>query len=398
MHLMRPLGVKLGYRTGELVNHQEPNVVDLFSGCGGMSWGLSKAGFNIVGAVDDWEIALETFAYNMPTAKVFACDIRTLSVSNFLQELGLAASEIDVVIGGPPCQGFSKNTPAALRFLDDPRNQLFREFMRFVDEIRPKVVIMENVAEIFNAYGGRVRDEIAETFTRLGYQVDIRVHNAADYGVPQKRRRCFFFASLASSAPKFPSATHIANGDRALFDRAVAPSAWEAIMDLPSPISVSTQSVEYEVDAKTELQRWLRGDSTTVANHVERRLSPIQLARYRSIEPGQAIRDLPDELRPKSGYSGAYGRLDFTSQSPTITRWVFHPGSGRYGHPVLPRSITMREAARLQSFTDDFEFKGSNTEIAGQIGNAVPPLLINRFAEQIRESIKEFQLEGQEAV
>jgi DNA (cytosine-5)-methyltransferase 1 len=135
-------------------------------------------------------------------------------------------------------------------------------------------------------------------------------------------------------------------------------------------------------------QKWVNNPEGKVSNHFVHKMQPKQVERYKALQPGEDIRHLPDHLRPKSGFSGAYGRLDFKSVAPTITRWVFHPGSGRYGHPQEPRVLTMREAARLQSFTDDFEFIGTKNEIAGQIGNSVPPLLMFSLAPTILELIQ----------
>jgi DNA (cytosine-5)-methyltransferase 1 len=354
-----------------------PRVLDLFSGCGGMSWGLHKAGFQIVGAIDDWGAALRTFRLNHPDAKIFEGDIRAMSTSDICEKLSLRRGELEVLVGGPPCQGFSKNTPASERFLLDPRNQLFREFMRFVEDLYPKVVIMENVAEIFNAFDGAVRREVISMFTKLGYKIDVKILNAFDFGVPQKRRRCFFLASRVSWEPEFPSHEKFPRNQMGI-------GAWGAISDLPEPSDNPTSSVSHINRTTNEFQRWVRGRSRAVHNHYDHPLQPKQRERYASIKAGEGLKDLPDRLRPKSGYSGAYGRLDFVNPAPTITRWVFHPGSGRFGHPSVPRIITMREAARLQSFTDDFIFAGTRNEIAGQIGNAVPPLLMFRVGETLK--------------
>ena len=367
---------------------KSPTVLDLFSGCGGMSWGLHKAGFRVIGAIDNWPVALKTFQHNHPDAEIFDGDIRDLSADHVMEVLGLEPGQLDVLVGGPPCQGFSKNVPAAYRFLFDERNQLFRDYMRFVEALLPKVVVMENVAELFNAYDGAVREEVCDWLASLGYEVEVRVVTASKYGVPQKRRRVIFLASQTGVRPRFPAETHGTPEDTedALFNE-LKPfvSAWEAIRDLPQHEEGQGKPLESHVTKpETEFQEWARSGATEVTNHVARPVKPTQRARYAALLPGQGIKDLPPQLRPKSGYSGAYGRLDQKMVAPTITRWVFHPGSGRYGHPVVPRIITMREAARLQSFTDDFEFLGTHNDVAGQIGNAVPPLLMYAFAPEIR--------------
>lgn len=210
---------------------------------------------------------------------------------------------------------------------------------------------------------------------------------APDYGVPQRRTRCFFLASRIGSQPTFPLPTHSKENFTSLFDNITQyVSAWEAMSDLPE-IENGGGELEmlYTNPPNNHFQKFMRQESVTLYDHKARDLKPIQLERIQSIKAGQGLKDLPIHLRPKSGYSGAYGRLDFTNVAPTITRWVFHPGSGRYGHPKSDRLITIREAARLQTFTDDFRFTGTYIEKAHQIGNAVPPMLMYHLASKIKE-------------
>lgn len=362
----------------------QPTVIDIFSGCGGISWGLHKLGFKVLAAIDNWKVALKTFELNHPDSKVYCWDIRELDPLKILKEVGLKPEELDCIVGGPPCQGFSKNVRASSRFLEDPRNQLFREYLRFVRLMKPKTIVMENVAEIYNAFSGTVREEVIKTLGELGYKVDVRVLYAPDYGVPQRRRRCFFFASRVGSQPVLPSPTHQPTSEGQLFRLPEYNSAWSAISDLPSlKNGEGEDGIKYPTKPQNDFQKKMRRESKVIRNHIARKLSDIQFRRLSSIGPGQAIKDLPEEIRPKGGYSGAYGRLDYEMIAPTITRWVFHPGSGRYGHPTDIRTITMREAARLQSFSDDFQFVGSYTDIAGQIGNAVPPLMMEAVAQSV---------------
>jgi DNA (cytosine-5)-methyltransferase 1 len=359
-------------------------VVDLFSGCGGMSWGLELAGFTTVAGIDHWKPATNTFALNHPRALAIQADLTVLTPRELLARVGAPAGEIDCLIGGPPCQGFSKNVPAAYRFLEDPRNLLFRYFLDFVEVLRPRVVVMENVAEIYKAYDGAVRDEILATLERLGYHAIAKVLVASDYGVPQVRRRCLFFASRTDVAPRFPEPTHgpPANGTNG---RKPYTSAWSAISDLPRlENGDGFEPMDYDVAPQNEYQSLMRVRSEELYDHVTRRLNEKQFSRIASIGPGEGMRELPEHLRPAAGYSGAYGRLDFEMLAPTITRWVFHPGSGRFCHPREPRLLTIREAARLQSFTDDFRFTGTYIEKAHQVGNAVPPLLMRALAPAIR--------------
>lgn len=360
-------------------------VVDLFCGCGGMSFGLHQNGFDIVAGVDQWRPALNTFQLNHPHAQAIAADLESLSPDALQDQLGFEKGELDCLVGGPPCQGFSKNVPAIHRFFDDPRNLLFRRLLDYVESFAPKTVIIENVAEIYNAYGGRVREEITATLAQLGYQTAVQVLFAPDYGVPQRRRRCFFFASRTGKTPQFPEPTF--SPTPTLFE-AGHPSGWSAMADLPALANgEGYEPMAYNTDPQNDLQAWLRNGNTELYDHISRQLAPRQFARLSALAPGQNIKDLPDELRPKSGYSGAYGRLDFESPAPTITRWVFHPGSGRFGHPRDTRLITIREAARLQTFTDDFRFTGTYIEKAHQVGNAVPPRLMHALAAHIKECL-----------
>jgi DNA (cytosine-5)-methyltransferase 1 len=369
---------------------KSPTVLDLFSGCGGMSWGLHKAGFKVVAGIDNTEHALETFKHNHPESLVINADMTKLDPKKVMGELKLKKGELDCIIGGPPCQGFSKNVPSTYRFLEDPRNMLFLEYIRFVKDFNPKVVVMENVAEIYNAYSGAVRKEIENSLEKLGYKVFTKVVFAPDYGVPQRRRRCIFLATRTGVDPKFPEPPFSAKETNTLFGTVKKyRSAWSAISDLPViQDGEGYEPMQYTNEPENEFQIQMRTESKNLFDHIAKKLQPTQYARFASIKAGQGIKDLPPELRPKSGFSGAYGRLDYEMIAPTITRWVFHPGSGRYGHPRETRLLTMREAARLQSFSDDFRFIGTYNEKASQIGNAVPPLLMFNFAPKIREILQ----------
>lgn len=368
----------------------KPKVIDIFSGCGGMSWGLHKAGFEIICGIDNWEPAINTFQHNHPEAKTYLGDIREYDPAKVRAELNLEKGELDCIIGGPPCQGFSKNVPSAYRFLEDPRNQLYKDYIRFVEEFLPKVVVIENVAEIYNAFNGEVRTQIISRLEALGYQVEVKVLFAPDYGVPQRRSRCFFIGSRTGVKPYFPEPTHRKTDNADIFDqRPLYVSAWEAINDLPELENGEGALVmDYDKAPSNEFQQFMRKDADKLHDHITRELKGVQLERMRSISAGQGIKDLPPEIRPKGGYSGAYGRLDFVNVAQTITRWCFHPGSGRYGHPKTARLITMREAARLQCFTDDFVFTGTYTEKAAQIGNAVPSLFMYNIAPVLLDILK----------
>jgi len=201
----------------------------------------------------------------------------------------------------------------------------------------------------------------------------------------------FFLAYRGKHTVRFPQPTHIADDDdssQRLLKVSNHVKVWEAIGDLPSLChGEGTDSTPYARKAFSEFQREVRNGNTAVRNHSARKLQPVQFARLSSIQPGQGLRDLPAEIRPRSGYSGAYGRLTKDMIAPTITRWVFHPGSGRFGHPVDPRVITIREAARLQGFPDHLNLIGTYTQQAGQVGNAVPPLLVRQIGREILQQL-----------
>lgn len=360
----------------ETISRKQYNVLDLFCGCGGMSWGLAKKGFQIVAGLDIWDIALKTYQYNHKHAKAVNLDITGADPIEALKNIHVDPNNIDIIIGGPPCQGFSKNIPASGRFLEDPRNQLYKAYLRFVKEIEPEVVIIENVAEIYNAFGGVVRKEIVSTLERWGYKVEVEIIDMSHYGVPQKRRRCFFFASKMG-IPSFPK------------ERKKMIAGWDAISDLPVVNQgEGYDGMPYTGEATNDYQQHMRKGSDSLYNHIANVMRPVQTARLASIGPGQGLKDMPPELQVKGGYSGAYGRLDYTSVAPTITRWVFHIGSGRFAHPKEVRGLTMREAARIQSFSDDFHFMGNRNEQAGQIGNAVPPYFMEQLADNIRAALE----------
>jgi DNA (cytosine-5)-methyltransferase 1 len=359
----------------------------LFSGCGGISCGLEMAGFRILAGVDVEPSYLCSFAHNFPKAAALDWNLSETDPQVLMDKAGIKAGELDLLAGGPPCQGFSKNVPRSQREKDSSNNRLVKTFLTYCEALRPKAVLIENVAEMKNGFDRSYTDEISRRLTAAGYSIDHAVLNAADFGVPQRRRRTFFLAYRGKLPVRFPQPTHVSDdGDNTptLLKVSNHVKVWEAIGDLPSLVhGEGEESAAYSRKAFSDFQKEIRNGNATVKNHRARKLQPVQFARLSSIVAGQGLRDLPAELRPRSGYSGAYGRLTKGMVAPTITRWVFHPGSGRYGHPVDPRVITIREAARLQGFPDHFEFVGTYTQQAGQVGNAVPPLLARQIGREI---------------
>ncbi len=372
-------------------------LIDLFAGAGGLTTGFHLAGFDSLCAIDIDAKALATYQHNYPNTKVINQDIRLVNPSELRSWLNLHREELSVMIGGPPCQGFSKNVPAGERNLSDSRNQLYKTFLEFVQEFRPICVVMENVSEILKAYEGVVKNEITKQLEFLGYKVISASLNAANYGIPQTRTRAFFVASL-NKLPDLPQQTHYHDtksnctainpycSQLNLFEPSISSivTVRDAIGDLP-PLDAGQEYIGegYPCVPQSTYQSIIRTKSTKIVNHIARALSPIQTARVRLLKEGQDARDLPSELAPKKHYSGAYGRLYWDQPARTITRWVFHPGSGRFFHPTQNRTITIREAARLHSYPDNFHFLGTYTDMASQIGESVPPLLAKAIANSL---------------
>jgi DNA (cytosine-5)-methyltransferase 1 len=367
-------------------------IIDLFAGAGGLTTGFHLAGFESLCAIDIDKKALATYKHNYPNVEVVHQDIRKINPLELRLLLGLQREELTAMIGGPPCQGFSRNIPAGYRYLNDSRNQLYRTFLEFVQEFRPIHVVIENVSEILKAYDGTVRNEITVQLESLGYKVVSGSLNAAYYGVPQTRARAFFLASLERSL-QLPKPTHFGDirsdyktktcNQLTLLEANTAAivTVKDAIADLPPLDAGQGYNAEnYPSSSQSLYQTILRSGSTKIVNHVARALTPVQIARVRALKEGQDARDLPPELAPKKHYSGAYGRLYWDKPARTITRWVFHPGSGRFFHPTQNRTITIREAARLHSYPDNFHFLGTYTEMSSQIGESVPPLLAKAIA------------------
>lgn len=350
-----------------------------------MSWGAKQAGFQILAGLDSDKHALATYRRNFGEEIGCLEDITTISPVQLADDLKLEPGTLDMLIGGPPCQGFSKNVPRKQRFLEDPRNQLVSRFLEFVEYLQPKVVVMENVAEMKNGFDGAYTNEMRERLEQAGYAMDVQVLFAPDFGVPQRRRRAFFIANRLGESNFFPAPTHFLGQSDSLFSNdADFVTVREAIGDLPSlQHGEGLTPMDYSHIAQSAYQRLMRQNSVVLHDHVARGLQETQVKRLSALKAGQGAKDLPKELQPKSHFSGAYGRLEWTATAPTLTRWLFHPGSGRFGHPTDTRVITIREAARLQSFSDDFVFTGTYIQKSHQLGNAVPPLVMQAIATRV---------------
>ncbi|MCP4653455.1 MAG: DNA (cytosine-5-)-methyltransferase [Candidatus Omnitrophica bacterium] len=375
-----------------LSENNKMNVIDLFSGAGGFSEGLKQAGFNIALAIDNEPKHIDTYSYNHQSTRLIIDDINNIaadceidgnfSIKQYLLEKN---KECDVIIGGPPCQGFSM---AGLRirkkykFLSDKRNLLFLEYYRMVKYLKPKIFILENVPGILNFNNGSVKTEIISKFNAIGYDVSAKVLNAADYGVPQIRQRAFFIGNNIgiSSKDLFPDATH----------KNQHVSVWDAISDLPpihsgggSDIMPQASSATSRTEYQSAMAEGLYDDQ--IYNHQSSSHSKKTLDILKMINPGETLKNLPRKYRTKSVHSGAYGRMEKNKPAYTLTTRLNTPSVGRITHPILNRTITVREAARIQSFPDNYRFFGSITTQGIQNGNSVPPMLAKRVAENIKK-------------
>jgi DNA (cytosine-5)-methyltransferase 1 len=373
--------VGLSRTKGDSAVDTRPTVVDLFCGAGGLSDGFRQSGFRVLFGSDIDPVFGETYKRSHPEANFVAKPIQELTSHEILSATGLSKGQLDVLVGGPPCQGYSVNNHG--RGEHDPRAGLFREYLRLVQEISPKWLIMENVTGLLSIAGGQLIKTISNEISKLGYQVQWRILRAEEYGVPQERRRVIVMANRIGAPIYFPNIE---------YGVGLKPftTIWDAIGDLPM-LGITGQC-EYASDPKTEYQQKMRANCSELSNHFGPKLGAANLERIRHIPSGGSWRDIPFELLPagmqrakRSDHTKRYGRPKPSDLSCTIlTKCDIHWGA--YIHPIENRAFTVREAARLQSFSDDFIFYGSMTEQFVQIGNAVPPLMARSIAEAIRRS------------
>lgn len=353
-----------------------PTVIDLFAGVGGLSLGFEQAGFHIVMANEyDAEIAA-AYQKNHPETKMVVGDITAINLED---TFGSFVGKIDVIIGGPPCQGFSQK--GQRKTIHDERNFLFKYYVKVVNLVQPKYFVMENVPNLLTAEQGFFKKEIVDLFNELGYSLNTGVLNAADYGVPQNRRRAVIIGKRNGKAPDLPEKT----------EQKV--TIWDAIGDLAYLESGEGQEEQQYADLPaSEYAKSLRGDMRILYNHVATKHSKLALERLALIPPNCGKEVLPDEHLTKSIYSGTWSRMIKDDISVTITTRFDTPSSGRFTHPYLDRAITVREAARIQSFPDNFIFTGTKSSQMKQVGNAVPPRLANAIAIVIRKDMEDNEL------
>lgn len=367
------------------------DVIDLFAGVGGFSTGFRKAGYSIVLANEIDSSIASSYSKNHPETKMINDDIK-----NLLPEVKGLKGQVEVIIGGPPCQGFSMagariRTNKGSAFLDDPRNYLFRHYFAVVQEVEPQFFVMENVPGMLSMQDGRIIEEIErlfsdpENFENGKYYLYKQILNAHDYGVPQDRHRLIIFGSKKplDFEKLFADVRNemIANGE------IVMHTIGDAISDLNWLESGEGNFEQpYKIAPQTEYQWERRKNCTVLHNHVATKHSDVAIARIQELKPGGRRLDLSEGEKIKSVHSGAYGRMRWEDSSKTIITRFDTPSSGVYIHPERSRTLTPREAARIQSFDDDFVFYGNKSSVIKQIGNAVPPLLAYYLAKVIEKA------------
>lgn len=343
------------------------NAIDLFCGCGGLSYGFEQAGFNVLLGIDNDAKALETFELNHKGSKSICGDITQVHYESDIKPL-IGDKVIDVIIGGPPCQGMSLSGP---RKFDDPRNKLYLSYIRLVDEIRPKMFVIENVPGLVGLFGGQIKDSIIEKFTKMGYDIQYRILCASEHGVPQSRRRVVFVGSRVGSF-EYPEV------------QKEEVTCEMALSDLP-PLNddLGTDIMQYETKASNDYQKLMRKKSSEVRNHVAANHSDRVKEIIALVPDGGNYKDLPEEYAHTRNFHVAWTRFASKKPAPTIDT-----GHRHHFHYKYNRVPTVRECARLQSFPDDFIFLGNKTQQFRQVGNAVPPIMAQEIAKKVIETLE----------
>lgn len=338
------------------------SVIDIFCGCGGLSLGFEMAGFDIALAIDSWEDAIRTYNFNRNNTIAACEDVKELNQRR-LHELK-RNNNIVGIIGGPPCQGFST---VGTRDIDDPRNKLYLEYCRIVENVLPEFFVLENVKGLLTLANGSFKNDIIKRFTKLGYEVTYSVLNAADFGVPQNRNRVFFVGTRSGHF-EFPN---------------IVRKKWtssDAISDLPVLNNENGHKdfLEYTIKPNNNYQKQMRKHSKLLYNHEITDHNQKTISIISKVPDGGKIKDIPKKFWQVRKYNKAFERMSSCLPSNTVDT-----GHRNYFHYLYNRVPTVRENARLQSFPDNFIFLGSKTSQYKQVGNAVPPLLSYSIAKNI---------------
>lgn len=384
-----------------ILEDDAPVAFDLFSGAGGLTLGLRSAGVRVVVSSDYEKVCAATHARNFPEIPFIHDDVHKLNGDRLRKAAGIGEHELDILAGGPPCQGFSI---IGTRQFEDPRNSLFKQFMRIASELQPKVILIENVPGLATLERGRVLDDIARAFDEVGYAAQCAELLAAQYGVPQMRWRMVFLGwrkdLKKSGGFPLPTHGHLGIGDlvpnRTVTERQQDGflRTVDAIGDLP-PVDAGQTVTKYTEKPARLYQRAMRDSAPRqLANHYAPKLSVQNLERIEHLLPGQDWRSLPHDLLPESmkralrkDHTRRFRRMTWDGVPRSIITRFRDPKSGEYIHPTQTRTISIREAARIQSFPDWFVFEGANTEQYVQVGNAVPPLLGKAIGLSLRAAL-----------
>lgn len=357
-------------KTGQLLG------IDIFSGAGGLSLGAEMAGIDVKCAVEVWPSAVKTYKRNHPDSRVINEDIANVPPSQCLENEN---DHVFVVMGGCPCQGFSSCNQAKSqngRTMDNPKNHLFEHFLRFVLELKPDWFLFENVPGLVNMEHGEVIKHIVNRFEELGYDVaEPTVLRADNYGVPQKRSRCFIIGNRVGIDFQFPAPVEA---------KITVNDAFEDLPELENGANIESLPYRLGLDKCSEYAKLMRKNSTACTQNVVRLCGPLVIERYKYVRQGHNWQDIPPEMMTNYTdtsrcHSCIYRRLKSDEPSIAIPNYT----KINLIHPTQDRQLSIREAARLQSFPDDFVFEGPASHIDQQIGNAVPPLLAKAIFKQI---------------
>jgi DNA (cytosine-5)-methyltransferase 1 len=373
----------------------KPTAISLFCGAGGCSLGFKKAGYSILYANDKDSAAVETYRKNFPKTTCTKDDVDALNFEEILNDIGLKSGELDILIGGPPCQGFST---AGTRFWDDSRNHLLKSYVKALEIIKPKWFLMENVEGLLTSNKGNYLFEASKAFLELGYDIRIEKVYSQEYGIPQRRKRVLIIGNIIGHEFKMPEPTLKVSGK--IFRNSDV-TLKRAIHSLPKVTNEKNKTLT--IDSTQPLDNFdslLRDGADSVSDHFSPVINGIQLERISALKPGQTMKDLPEKLQHESFKKRANRRV--ADGTPTEKRGGAPSGIKRLHsnepcltitgaatreliHPTENRPLTLREAARIQTFPDSFNFSGNNSQKIQQVGNAIPPILARILAEHIKD-------------
>lgn len=372
----------------------KPKAISLFCGAGGCSLGFQKAGFEIIYASDFNKPAIETYKLNFPNTTSEVKDICEQDFNQILKDQSLKKGELDILIGGPPCQGFSTG---GLKFWDDPRNQLLKQYVRCLEIVQPKWFLMENVEGLLTSNKGQYLFEAAKAFIERGYSIRIDKVYSQEYGIPQRRKRVLIIGNRFGT--NFSTPKKISNATGRIFKHSKF-TLGDALINLPKPTSEENSVQEYKQQLDSTLFKYYKSANNCFTGHYSKSIEGLNLQRIKALKQGQSMQDLPENLQHESfkkrskrrvkdgmpsekrgGPPSGLKRLYIDQPSLTITS----AATREFIHPIEDRPLTLRESARIQTFPDNFQFKGNQSEKIKQVGNAIPPMLAMIFANHIKK-------------